>query len=436
MSRPAHSHHCSQRRRNAPDRHRSTPPEPIQTPPQYPPPGWLERWLCLGLLWALVGMAVMPAGPSFDPSRLFQDSLGLLLYLPALILTVRERARLRQALAGQPLAWAMAALLLWANLTLIWSSADGLRSEMWKAITIGLFVLGWQLATGQRPSLAQTLLRRAALAIGVSAWAYSLHFLLNPRLPGERIAGLGVIGTPNYAAALMAAAALCLLSLPAERRAERVGAWLALAGCLLFTGLSQSRSVWLALAICAICTPLLRPGLPSRLAALGVWLTAAAAAALPLPILYERGSSRRVELLDGALRIVHQHPFGGLGQGAEFMILVDGESYPHTHNVLTQALVQLGLPGMLLLCLMWALAGWVGWCHRRKRLGRLLALLWIFSTVALQFDMPQLIDSPRPGWMLIWLPIALALGLEARAAGAPGRRAGSATAAGICPRSH
>jgi hypothetical protein len=31
-----------------------------------------------------------------------------------------------------------------------------------------------------------------------------------------------------------------------------------------------------------------------------------------------------------------------------------------------------------------------------------------------QFDLPQLLDSPRPGWLLIWLPLALALGLAWR----------------------
>ena len=48
------------------------------------------------------------------------------------------------------------------------------------------------------------------------------------------------------------------------------------------------------------------------------------------------------------------------------------------------------------------------------RLGRVVLGLWVYASVALQFDMPQLLDSPRPGWLLIWLPFALALGLEAR----------------------
>ena len=34
------------------------------------------------------------------------------------------------------------------------------------------------------------------------------------------------------------------------------------------------------------------------------------------------------------------------------------------------------------------------------------------DTEVLQFDMPQLLDSPRPGWLLVWLPLALALWLE------------------------
>jgi len=38
--------------------------------------------------------------------------------------------------------------------------------------------------------------------------------------------------------------------------------------------------------------------------------------------------------------------------------------------------------------------------------------LWLYASVVLQFDMPQLLDSPRPGWLLVWLPLALALWLE------------------------
>jgi hypothetical protein len=109
------------------------------------------------------------------------------------------------------------------------------------------------------------------------------------------------------------------------------------------------------------------------------------------------------------------HPWLGLGQGAGFVIEVGGQHLTHSHNVLTQAAIELGVPGMLVMALMWGLVALSGWRHRDAPLGRVVLGLWVYASVALQFDMPQLLDSPRPGWLLIWLPFALALGLEARA---------------------
>ena len=46
--------------------------------------------------------------------------------------------------------------------------------------------------------------------------------------------------------------------------------------------------------------------------------------------------------------------------------------------------------------------------------GRLVLALWVYASVVLQFDMPQMLDSPRPAWLLVWLPFALAQGLAWR----------------------
>jgi len=61
------------------------------------------------------------------------------------------------------------------------------------------------------------------------------------------------------------------------------------------------------------------------------------------------------------------------------------------------------------------MTAWLGWRHRGRVTGQLVLALWLYASVVLQFDMPQLLDSPRPGWLLVWLPLALALWLEADA---------------------
>ena len=54
-------------------------------------------------------------------------------------------------------------------------------------------------------------------------------------------------------------------------------------------------------------------------------------------------------------------------------------------------------------------------------LGRLVLSTWVFAMVMVQFDLPHLLDSPRPGWLVLWLPVALCFGLKR-----PDANAGSA----------
>jgi O-antigen ligase len=99
--------------------------------------------------------------------------------------------------------------------------------------------------------------------------------------------------------------------------------------------------------------------------------------------------------------------------------MVYGQPYTHTHNLLTQMTVELGIPGLLLTVALWLMMAWQGWRHRALMQGRIVLALWVYASVVLQFDMPQMLDSPRPSWLLVWLPFALALGLawRERAAG-------------------
>jgi len=111
------------------------------------------------------------------------------------------------------------------------------------------------------------------------------------------------------------------------------------------------------------------------------------------------------------MRLFVQHPLLGAGQGSPMTLMVNGAAYTHTHNVFTQAMVELGLPGLLLTVALWLMVVWQGWRHRSLLQGRLVLAIWVYATVVLQFDMPQMLDSPRPTWLLIWLPVGLVLGL-------------------------
>ena len=256
-----------------------------------------------------------------------------------------------------------------------------------------------------------TLLRYVGCGMAVCALYFSVPFLLHYQ-DGDRIVGDGVVANANYAAAAMGVACVWMVHLTPPTRGWNVARWLAVACLLGFVALSDTRSVWLGLAACVVLSPLWRRRWANQLASL---LTLAGVLTLLLSSdpLGVRGMSLRPQIFEHAIGMIRAHPWLGLGQGAPFRFVVAGEQVTHSHNLFTQAAIELGLPGLLLVLVLWLLIGWQGWRRRADPQGRLLLAMWLFASVVLQFDMPQLLDSPRPGWLLIWLPFALALGLGA-----------------------
>lgn len=368
--------------------------------------------LGVGIAWMMLGMVVMPAGVSFNPGKAYQTSLILLLYLPALVLAFTQRARVWRQLWPLPVFRVFLVLLVWALASLAWGHVARPSNEIGRLVSVLAFVLGWQAYTAGEAARVRQLLLVAGLGIGISAIYYCISFVVTPIEDG-RIIGEGTIGTANYAAALMGVVALWLSQLDLADRRWSIARYGAMAVLLLFVGLTQTRSVWLALALTIMLMPLWQRGRARRWLALTLAVLAAVMLLWPASMLTERGTSLRPELATQAMHLIVQHPLLGLGQGAPISLIVKGAAYTHTHNLLTQVTVELGLPGLLLTVAMWLMIGWQGWRYRDTLQGRLVLSIWVYASVVLQFDMPQMLDSPRPAWLLIWLPLGLVLGLLA-----------------------
>lgn len=373
--------------------------------------GFWRGVLGAGLVWMMLGLVAMPSGVSFNPGKLYQASLILLLYLPAWCLALTPRATTWKELLPLPAFRLFLLLLAWATLSLLWAHARHLGDEFSRLLSVLAFVLAWPVWLGEDERRGQRLLLLAGLGIALFAGYCCVHYLRHPPVDG-RIVGEGVIATANYAAAVMGATCLWLALLPIADRRLSALRWLALPVLLAFIALTGSRSVWLALAACVVCAPLWHMGRTARWLAGAALVVALACCIWPLPVLVERGASLRPQLFVQSVHLIAQHPWLGLGQGTPFVLTVAGIDYTHSHNVLTQTMIELGLPGLLLLVTLWLMTAWLGWRHRQRVSGRLVLALWVYASVVLQFDMPQLLDSPRPGWLLVWLPLALALWLE------------------------
>lgn len=364
--------------------------------------------LGLGLLWLMVGMVILPAGAALNPGKLYQGVLIVLLYLPAFVLALAERAALWRLLLSATIFRSFLLLLGWAAISLFWSPVNHPGDEVSRLLSILAFVLGWQLWVGGDDQRSQRLLWFGALGIAVAAVGYDALYLLQPPDDGRMVSD-GVTATANYAAAVMGAALLWLYQPTVASRSVALLRVVAMAALLVFIGLTQTRSVWLALALCLVVAPLWDQRRRSWVIAAAVLLLAVLGTLCFSSVLLERGASLRPQLFMESLSLISRHPWLGLGQGASFVLTIAGEGYTHSHNVLTQTAIELGLPGLLLAAVVWLMAAWQGWRHRRSAQGRLLCSIWIYATVVLQFDMPQLLDSPRPSWLLFWIPFAIAL---------------------------
>ena len=388
--------------------------------------GWRARlasdpwrgWIGIGILWLMIGMTMMPAGASFNPSKIYQGSLLVLMYVPAIVLACKHRGRLWRELWSLPLFRIFLAMLAWATLSLTWAELHHKGDELGRLLSVMTFVIAWQLWDSDDERYVSTLLFLGGLGVAACAGYYCLEFVIHPDPQSDRIAGEGIIAATNYAAALMGAVALWMVMLPGLRRWEAVARWLSVALLLAFVVMTHTRGAWLALCACVALAPWWSKVRLRYWAVALLAMLLALAIALPMHLLTERGTSLRPQLMMQSLQQIIQHPLLGLGQGAPINLWVDGQVYTHSHNLLSQVTLQLGLPGLAITVVMWLMVGWQGWRHRHSLRGRLLLGLWIYASVMLQFDMPQLLDSPRPGWILIWLPfsLAIALGLRERRA--------------------
>lgn len=371
--------------------------------------------LGLGLGWLMVGMAIMPANASLGPGHAFMAGLIVLLFLPAYYVAFAQQARVWRQLWPLPAFGVFLALLAWAALSLCWATLEKPFDGLAALLSVLAFVLGWHAFAANDAGRIRSLLLATGLGLSLCALGFTIRYVVAP-MPDGRIIGFGIIATANYAAMLMGAVALWLSQLDIPDRGWSVLRWVAVGFPLVFIALTQSRGTWLALGACVLLMPLWRPERTVRWLALGILalaIVALVAAAAGWTVLLERGTSLRPDLFAQAGQLVAAHPFGGLGLGEPFTLWVKGQPYVHTHNVLTQVAVELGLPGLLLAVAVWLPVAWQGWRHRGSPQGRIVLALWTYATIALQIDMPQVLGSARPTWLLVWLPFAMALGLAA-----------------------
>src|SRR3989344_5455053 len=97
-----------------------------------------------------------------------------------------------------------------------------------------------------------------------------------------------------------------------------------------------------------------------------------------------------------------------LGRGAPPSACLRSFVFDHAHNLFTHVAIELGLPGLLLWAATWIAVLREAWKVRETLYAKGIIGIWLFSTLAMQFDAASLNGTPRAEWFISWLPIGLA----------------------------
>ncbi|MBH3430608.1 O-antigen ligase family protein [Pseudomonas alkylphenolica] len=377
---------------------------------------WAQTWLAIGFVWFLVAIALAPS------NKLYQQGLVLFLWVPTLILLWSARAVLADIWNTQrALSISILLLLAWSVMSLSWTSADDLGREFKRVLYIATFLLFFPILASIGFSRLIRLLQWGAVGLGAAALFSIVQFYgVQGNLWTTRLYGIGQISHPILGAYVIAAAIVWMLHWQPQQRWFQV-LWALSLLCLgAFIVLCQSRGAALGLLISIVAMPLWCRDRRS------CWLAAAAIVMAALAfwtvhsLIMLRGTSYRPEIFQASLQMIAEHPWTGLGIGSFYRVTAVGQIFEHTHNMFTHVALELGIPGMLLWLGVWLCTLREIWRVRATRYGKGLMGLWLFATLAMQFDAASLTATPRAEWFISWLPVGLALTLVWMHARRPG----------------
>lgn len=364
---------------------------------------WAQVWMVFGLLWFLLAIAFAPT------NKIYQQGLTLFLWLPAMVFAWSARERLKEVWREQR--WVCVTLCLlavWSLVSLFWTSAEDGSREAKRLLYIGVFLLFFPVLGGGQPQRIIRLMQWGGFGLALSALLAMIKFYgLEGNVWTARLQGLGQLSHPILGAYVIGLAATWMLHWVPRGRWMQVAALLAVALLGLFVVASQSRGAALALLLSVVAMPLWSRDRRSTMIAI-----AAAVAAVVVFVAMQssmmRGASYRPQIFMSALQMISEHPWTGLGLGSAYVVPWQDRVFDHSHNLFTHVTIELGLPGLLLWCAVWFGVLWQAWKARDTAYGKGIIGIWVFSTLAMQFDAASLTGTPRAEWFITWLPVALA----------------------------
>lgn len=357
--------------------------------------------LAFGLFWSVAGVLLTPT------MKFYSWLLTAFVYLPGFYLVARYFSEFRHTVLNRRELWLFLLLFLWSLISLSWShDAERYLTIIKREVFFLLLILGWIVwgRTFNRP------LQAMMIIWGGMAGIYSLAALIAYPMRGiDRMYGFGgFMDNPNPAGYTIAALIVLSCTWWPQKLSGRV-IWAMLQACsVAFVILTGSRGAMVSLMAVAAVVVLLGGGRFYRV--LGVLALAAAVVfAFFEPSLFLRGDSERSILIRGAIDLIQQRPWLGIGLSSDYEVSAGGVVYGHCHNMILDTAVQYGVPFTVLWVWLWFWLGLRAWRHRAEALGMTILMIWVFATVAQQFDVFTVFGRARAMWMVVWMPFVLSL---------------------------
>lgn len=365
---------------------------------------WAQTWMSIGLLWFLLCIAVAPT------NKVYQQGLAVFLWVPALVFAWSARARVKEVVYEQRgIYLPLLGLLVWALISLAWSTEQDLTREPKRLLYIVVFLLFFPVFASGRPDRVIRLMQWGGIGLAAATVVAIVKFyVVTGNAWSARAEGLGELSHPILGGYVIGLAAVWLL-LWSPRTGLLQAIWaVALAVLGVFVLLSQSRGAGLALFFTVLAMPLWCRDHRSRVVAAAALIVAFLAFWFFESFVMARGVSYRPQILMASLHMIAEHPWGGLGLGSNYRVSAAGETFDHAHNLFSHITILLGIPGLLLWCGVWLGVLREAWKARETLYGKGIIGIWLFSTLAMQFDAASMSGTPRAEWFISWLPIGLA----------------------------
>lgn len=365
---------------------------------------WAQGWMAFGLLWFLLAIALAPT------NKIYQQGLVAFVWLPVIVFAWSARHRLAELWRAQRVIYtALLALMAWSLVTLAWAEVAEPAREAKRLLYILAFLVFFPIFANGQPERVIRVMQWGGLGLALTALMAIIHFYGYTNHPwNARLEGLGELSHPILGGYVIGLAAIWMLHWMPRHMGLQV-LWVVALGLLgMFVVASQSRGAALALLLSVLAMPIYCRDQRVRIIAATTLVLAMLTFWLLEPLVMARGASYRPEIFMSSLHMIAERPWGGLGVAADYRVITHGLKFDHAHNLFSHVAIQLGLPGLVLWCVVWFAVLREAWRARESLLGRGVLGMWVFSFLAMQFDAASLTGTPRAEWFITWLPIGLA----------------------------